>query len=409
MYTINSCRDSAPWPSNKMHYSEPNFLTKKVDSYFEDRVQPFGRHLPYHFCEPKAGDIILESNDYLQIANHPDIMIDQRKDANVGGGLSPVFDTVSDSEKRNAQDCIGKFLGYPQVEICQSGYVANVGLLQAIGTGRPLYMDFYAHYSFHEGAKSACVKPTLFSHNDPVSLEKKIKLNGPGVIVVDSIYITQGTVSPLLEIAKISNKYGCVLVVDESHSFGLMGPEGRGLVAELNLQNYVHFITASLAKGCVTRAGFVAGTKRNIESIRYNSGHMIFSAGITRNDAVRIKAVIELIKNSNARRERLWGNSKRLRDSFNSWGYNHPTETFIIPIMTGTEKRLIEFVNAIEPQGVFGAPFCSPATPKRKTLYRLSIHSALSLKDCSRISDICKTTIEKVLMPKSGPGPRFAS
>ena len=129
------------------------------------------------------------------------------------------------------------------------------------------------------GGSWACVvgiyagrgQPRPFRHNSPESLETQIKKFGPGIICVDSIYSSKGTIAPLVEMSEIANNYGCVFVVDESHSLGITGPEGRGMIYELGLQSMVHFVTASLAKAFVSRAGVILGNVRDLEFLRYTS------------------------------------------------------------------------------------------------------------------------------------------
>jgi CAI-1 autoinducer synthase len=126
---------------------------------------------------------------------------------------------------------VGKDDGF----ICQSGYTANVGLLQAIADAQtPVYLDSLAHASLWEGAHAARAPAFAFRHNDPAPGAHD-RPDGPGIVVVDSVYSTTGAVCPLVEIVEVAEQHGCMILVDESHSLGTHGPQGAGLCAELGL------------------------------------------------------------------------------------------------------------------------------------------------------------------------------
>ncbi len=156
--------------------------------------------------------------------------------------------------------------------LCQSGWCANTGLIQSIANKDvPVYIDMLAHTSLWEGIHSAGANAVPFMHNDADHLRKQVKHHGAGVIVVDSLYSTSGSLCPLTEIVEISEENGCILVVDESHSLGTHGPHGKGLVVGLGLTEHVHFRTASLAKAFAGRAGFITCSERFSEYFRYES------------------------------------------------------------------------------------------------------------------------------------------
>jgi len=152
---------------------------------------------------------------------------------------------------------LARWLEAPDAVLCQSGYAANLGLLQVIAEpGSPVYIDALAHMSLWEGVRAAgaCARP--FRHNSPEHLARCIRAHGPGLVVVDAVYSTTGALCPLAEIVEVAERGGCMIVVDESHSLGTHGPQGRGLCVALGLSHRVHFITASLAKAFAGRAGF---------------------------------------------------------------------------------------------------------------------------------------------------------
>jgi CAI-1 autoinducer synthase len=219
--------------------------------------------------------------------------------------MSAVFQQ-EESLGKNLEKKFAAYLGFENAVLCQSGWAANVGLIQAIAEeNTPVYIDFMTHMSLWEGIKSAGARPISFRHNDVLHLEKLIKQHGCGIIAVDSVYSTNGSVSPLPEIIAIGNKYGCILVIDESHSLGTHGPNGKGMVYELGLSDQVHFLTASLAKAFVNRTGLIACSKEFAGYFPYISRPAIFSSAILPVDLAALKATLKIISEADDRRKKL--------------------------------------------------------------------------------------------------------
>ena len=276
--------------------------------------------------------------------------------------------------------------------LAQSGWCANIGLIQSIAKrDLPVYLDFYTHMSFWEGVKAARAKPIPFQHNSVQSLRKRIISHGPGIIAVDSIYSTTGTISPLFEYVQLAQEFDCLLIVDESHSLGTHGPGGSGLVAELGLSGQVHIITASLAKALSGRGGLIAASTALIEMIRYTALPIIFSSALTPHDLAGFLASLEIIDKEGWRREKLHSNATYLRNELLSCNFNLlGSNSQIIPLLAGTEADIIWLRSELEHADIHGAVFCAPATPKNKTLIRLSISTCHQPEQLERIVSCLK-------------------
>lgn len=231
----------------------PDFLTKLMASYYQERVATSwrGGHI-VKGKTPTANSLIFSSNDYLHISKHPQLIqaqISAMEHYGNGQMQSAVFLNDTSCLLDQSEQQFSAFLNLPSSVLTQSGWCANVGVIQALAQrDLPVYLDFYTHMSFWTGVKAANARPIPFQHNSSASLEKRLKRYGPGIIAVDSVYSTTGTISPLKEYTQLARHYNCLLIVDESHSLGVYGPEGRGLVAQLGLTDQVDLITASLAK-----------------------------------------------------------------------------------------------------------------------------------------------------------------
>lgn len=373
---------------------KPKFLEARVNRHYRDRVQALwgGRNI-LHSPLPGPDAIQLMSNDYLALARHPDILRAQSEALHQDGGgmlMSAVF-MHGDSPQQRFEQRLANFMGAEHGILCQSGWCANTGLIQSIADEQtPVYIDMLAHMSLWEGAHSAGAPAVMFHHNDVEHLERQLLKHGPGVIVVDSVYSTNGSVCPLREIVALGTVHGCVLVVDESHSLGTHGIQGEGLVVALGLQNKVHFRTASLAKAFAGRAGFITCSTRFGEYFMFESKPSIFSSTLLPHEVAGLDATLTVIQSEGWRRERLHVNATYLRARLDELGYNLSGSTSqIISLESGTESKTLQLKEALEARGLFGSVFLAPATPKNRAIVRFSLNCDITRFELDRIVQVC--------------------
>ncbi|MDO9404559.1 MAG: quorum-sensing autoinducer CAI-1 synthase [Polaromonas sp.] len=352
-----------------------------------------GRSL-VHGRDPGADAVRLNGNDYLSITGHPAIIEAQtaaiREDAEFviqSGSFLLETHPVRAFEKKMAQ-----WLGKDDGVLCQSGYAANMGLIQCIADPQtPVYIDMLAHTSLWEGARRAGAPSYAFRHNDVEHLKRMIEKHGAGLVIVDSVYSTTGAVSPLLDVVDVAEAGGCMILVDESHSLGTHGPQGAGLCMELGISHRVHFITASLAKAFAGRAGYFnipSGLRNYILSTSY---HNMFSSCLLPHEVAALNATLDVIKGCDAERVRLHQHTRRMRDMFTDLGYPvHQGTEQIIALEAGTEPDTLVLRDRLEERNVFGAVFCAPATTRNRTMVRLTLHAALTDAEMDHVTDVAR-------------------
>lgn len=379
----------------------PDDIRLRVEKYYRQRVRDTwqGRNI-MHGKTPGGNDLVLTSNDYLSIASHPkirDAMSASMQHEGNGMLMSGVF-LHGENPQLALETRLARFMHAEAGVLCQSGYAANTGLIQSIaGENTVVYADMMAHMSLWEGIRSAGARAVPFHHNDVENLERQVLRNGPGIVVVDSIFSTSGSISPLREIAAICEANGCVFVVDESHSLGTHGPNGEGLVVAMNLADKVHFRTASLAKAFAGRAGFVTCSGDFQEYFKFESFPAIFSSTLLPHDVAGIDATLSLIRQEGWRRRRLHDNAARLREELQSIGYNlNDSASQIVSLEAGPEENTLALRDALESRGIFGAPFIAPATPKNRSLIRFSVNTGLSDGDIDRIVRVCREIRDEI-------------
>lgn len=383
----------------------PPFLAPRVDRYYRERVQQTwsGGHI-MRGAEPATDALILRTNDYLALGDHPEILDAQIQALRASGNglmMSSVF--LNGANPQWAfQEALAQHMRSEASVVAQSGFMANIGLIQTIADQQtPVYIDMIAHASLWAGIHAAGAKPCPFRHNDVEHLRRQLTKYGTGVIIIDSVYSTNGSIAPIREVVDLAEQYDCAIVVDESHSLGTHGPEGSGLVVELGLEDRVHFRTASLAKAFCGRGGMVACSARFAEYMTYEAFPIIFSSAVLPHEFAAFAQTLALIRRDEWRRERLHGNAQWLREALDALGYNvEASGSQIIALESGTEQQTIILRDALEARGIFGAPFCAPATPKNRACIRLSLHAALDNSDLERIASVCAEIRDEIDLEK---------
>lgn len=382
---------------------DPELLLRRIEEY-ERRVmeEALGRH-PLKGRLPRPSDILLRSNDYLCLTADPRVInaeINALRALGHGDISARIWSQDRDDPLRQFEQELATHMGAEDAVICTSGYTANIGLIQSIASSdTPLYLDMKAHKSFWEGAKSAGCDVIAFRHNSADHLARLIRHNKPGILVVDALYSTNGALCPLSDFAQLADETDCVLVVDETHSFGTIGPTGAGLTHTLGLSDRVHFRTVGLSKAVSSRGGAVVCSRRAAEYFRNSALPHIFSTSVLPYEAVGYSAILAIIAGEDWRRRALHANHAHLVTGLDQLGYNVDTsDAQIIALEAGDLQQAISLRDALEARGIFGAIFFPPATTQNRCLMRLSLNSRLSAEQLERVINACRDVRDEVGM-----------
>lgn len=386
-------------------------LRDRIDRHFE--MYPDGHVV--HGRPATESDIILSGNDYLAIGNDPRIVrrqIDSLAERRENVFMSGVYTQFLDAQLR-LEEAYAAWLGAEAAVLCQSGFAANEGLVQATaGPDTPAYIDMFAHASIWQGAAVADAPAHAFRHNDAEHLRRQIAKHGPGVVAVEAVYSTIGDICRLHDILDVCEETGSVMVVDESHSIGVIGFEGEGVVSHLGLAGRVPFRVFSLSKALVGRGGVVVGPARFAEYFRYESAASVFSSAVLPNEVARFEETLSVVRGETQRRARLSGLSERLRNGLLQRGYELScSKSQIIPLIAGPERETARLRDALEANGIIGSVFCAPATPRNRSLVRLCVHNDLADSDVDRILDAFSKIRDQVRPDRwpASPGGRAGS
>jgi CAI-1 autoinducer synthase len=393
--------DASVRPSRVTEPGLSTHLRERIRTQFKSRWEDeWKRKFVTHGSVPGPNAVRLDGNDYLAVTGHADIVQAQLDALRCNREFivqSGVFQLDGSATSR-FEAALAAHVGKEGALLCQSGYTANLGLIQVVADAQtPCYVDSLAHMSLWEGVRSAGAPAHAFRHNDPEHLARMARRHGPGLVIVDSVYSTTGALCPLQEMVDVAEQHGCMILVDESHSLGTHGPEGRGLCAELGLTERVHFITASLAKAFAGRAGFFTMPDELRPYLMCHSYPSIFSSCLLPHEIAGLQATLGVVQRSDAARQQLRANTVRVRQAFSDAGYpiHHGSEQ-IIGLEAGPEVDTLALRDTLEAHGIFGAVFCAPATSRNRSMVRLTLNAGLTEAEMTHVETVAREIAPQV-------------
>jgi 8-amino-7-oxononanoate synthase len=336
--------------------------------------------------------IMVGSNNYLGLIEHPKVKKAARKAitrygvATCGSRfLNGTLDIHVELERR-----LAKFLNREEALVFSTGYQTNLGIISTIaGKGDIVFTDRMDHASILDACRLSYASVHRFRHNDMDHLEQRLASVEESVgkfIVVDGVFSMEGDLSNLPEIVRIAKKYNASILVDDAHGVGVMGENGRGTAEHFGLEMDIDLLMGTFSKSFASLGGFVAGPRKVIQYIKHHARSLIFSASMPPSSVATVLATLEIIETEPERRERLWKTTRLMRNSFEAMGfYTGETETPIVPVIIGDDRRTFAFWKMLRNDGIFTNPIVYPAVPKNQSLIRTSYSSSHTDVELNRI------------------------
>ena len=344
-----------------------------------------------HVHMEEAGDVIvLSSNDYLGLADHPDVIAAGIAGLKkYGAGTASVrFICGTFDIHRLLEERIAGFFGFESALSYVSCWTANEGLLPTIGTkGNTLISDELNHASIIDGCRLAGAKRLRYKHGDMADLEAQLKqAEGTAFIVTDGVFSMEGSLAKLPEIVALAKRYDAVTIVDDSHGTGVMGKTGRGTIEHFGLEGQVDILTGTLGKALGGAAGgFVAGSDALIETLIQRSRTQLFSNALPATVASSALAAIDVLDSHPALIEKQRENVRYFREGLGRLGFK-PLDgpSAIVPIIVGETAFAIAMSDRLLRDGVFVTGFGFPVVPEGTARVRVQISAALERADLDR-------------------------
>jgi 7-keto-8-aminopelargonate synthetase-like enzyme len=290
---------------------------------------------------------------------------------------------------------LAKFLDRKHCIVFTTGYQANLGMLAGLaGPKDTIYLDADSHSSIYDGCTLSGAKLVRFRHNDAGDLDRRLARSdgeeGGRLVVVEGIYSMLGDRAPLSDFVEVKKRHGFQLLADEAHSFGVLGPHGRGLADEAGLEDEVDFVVGTFSKSVGAIGGFGAGNHPLFETLRYAMRPYMFTASSSPASIATSLAAVKKLAAEPERRERLRANSARLFAGFRRLGLELGCGTVspVIAVKCPDEPSTIAMWNALLEAGVYVNIGLPPGTPNKLCLLRCSVSAAHTHQEIDRIIEL---------------------
>lgn len=339
----------------------------------------------------EAEKINLCANNYLGLADHPALIEAATRALTTHGyGVASVrfICGTQDLHRRLEQD-LARYLGKDDSILFAACFDANGGLFEPLlGPEDAIVSDALNHASIIDGVRLSKAKRYRYRSADLTDLETQLKAaraDGARFIMIatDGVFSMDGTIAPLQGIAQLAQTYDAVVMVDDCHATGFMGPKGRGTHAHCGVADGVHILTGTLGKALGgALGGYVAGPQPVIDLLRQRARPYLFSNALPPSVVAASIEAVRLVEASDDLRETLFENARYWRAGLTGLGFELlPGEHPIIPVMLGDARLAQEMAARLDALGVYVSGFFFPVVPKGAARIRTQMSAALALQD----------------------------
>ena len=374
-----------------------SFLTDQLDD-----LRAKGTHFKLRVLEDEQAPVCtfdgkkvinLASNNYLGLTTHPrlrEAALEATRKYGVGSGA---VRTIAGTMKihMELEEKIARFKNVEACVVFQSGFTANAGTVSAIlGKEDFIISDELNHASIIDGCRLSRAKILVFRHKDVAHAAEQLASvqNEPGrkLLISDGVFSMDGDIGPLPGLCEAAEKYGAVMMVDDAHSSGVLGRNGRGTIDHFGMHGRVDIQVGTLSKAIGVLGGYVCGTRDLIDYLYHRARPFLFSTSHPPSVAASCIAAFDVLESEPQWMEQLWANTHFWKKElgllgFNIGGKNTPaSETPITPIIIGDGRLTMEFSRELFKEGVLGTGIAFPTVPEGKARVR-TIMTATHTKD----------------------------
>ncbi|MDJ0862765.1 MAG: aminotransferase class I/II-fold pyridoxal phosphate-dependent enzyme [Gammaproteobacteria bacterium] len=337
--------------------------------------------------------ILAGTNNYLGLTFHPECIETARAavlEEGTGTTGSRMANGTYAGHEALEQE-LADFFGCGQAIVFSTGYQANLGMIATLaGPGDVVVLDADCHASIYDACRLGGCDVIRFRHNDAQDLEKRLRRLGEraqnALIVVEGLYSMQGDQAPLREIAAVKRRRGGYLLVDEAHSLGMLGANGRGAAEAAGVEQEVDFIVGTFSKSLGAIGGYCVSHRPELELVRYAIRPYIFTASPSPSVIASVRVALRVMRAHPELRERLWENAHRLYHGFRELGYDTgPEPSPVLALAMPGREQALRMWNALLENGVYVNLVLPPATPSHYPLLRCSVSAAHTPEQVERI------------------------
>ena len=354
----------------------------------------------------QSGDdvLILCANNYLGLADDPRVIAAARDALDRWGyGMASVrFICGTQELHKELEAKISGFLGTEDALLYSSCFDANGGLFETLLSAEDAVIsDELNHASIIDGVRLSKAQRFRYRNRDMADLETQLKAAGSSrfrMIATDGVFSMDGTIAPLVEICSLAEKYGAMVMVDDSHAVGFMGQNGRGTHEHAGVMGRVDILTGTLGKALGgASGGYTAGPKAVIDLLRQRSRPYLFSNSLPPAMVAASIESLKILQSSHELPERLRANTAFFRGRMNDLGLDIlPGEHPIVPVMIGDAARAGRMAEHLLERGVYVVGFSYPVVPMGKARIRIQVSAAHTTEQLSRAAGLFREAADSL-------------
>jgi glycine C-acetyltransferase len=337
--------------------------------------------------------INLCANNYLGLANHPAVIQAAHEAlAQYGYGVASVrFICGTQSVHRELEERLSDFLGTEDTILYSSCFDANGGLFETLLDEQDAVIsDALNHASIIDGIRLCKARRLRYANNDMNELEQQLKGSQDArvrLIATDGVFSMDGSIAKLKEICELAERYGALVMVDDSHATGFIGARGRGTHELRGVMHKVDILTGTLGKALGgASGGYFSARKEIVGWLRQRSRPYLFSNSIAPPVAAGTLKVLDLLESATELRDQVHANARYFREQMQGLGYNLlPGEHPIVPIMLGDAPLAVRLAERMQEDGVYVVAFSYPVVPQGKARIRTQLSAAHSTEQLSGV------------------------
>ena len=360
-------------------------------------------------CEPVSRfdgrDVInLASNNYLGLANHPKLVEAATAATKKYGAGSGAVRTISGTMSIHLE-LERRIADFKKVEACvvfQSGFAANAGTVSAILTPDDhIISDALNHASIIDGCRLSKAKIHVFPHKDTARasaiLGELAAQPGRKLLITDGVFSMDGDIGPLPPLVEAAERHGAIMMIDDAHSSGVLGRNGRGTVDHFNLHGRVDIQVGTLSKAVGVLGGYVCGSRDLIEFLYHRARPFLFSTSHPPGVAAACIAAFDILEQEPGRIDQLWENTRYFKQALTSAGFDTgASETPITPVMVGEAAVAHQFSRELFEAGLYATGIGFPTVPQGKARIRTIVTATHTREMLDRALDILVTVARRM-------------
>ncbi|MGA1792654.1 MAG: aminotransferase class I/II-fold pyridoxal phosphate-dependent enzyme [Thermoplasmatota archaeon] len=345
--------------------------------------------------------VMLGSNNYLGLTEHPEVKKAAKEAIDrygVGCTGSRYLNGTLDIHLE-METLLAEFMGAEAALMFSTGYQTNLGTIFALaGKDDIIVSDQYNHASIVDGSRMSRAKVMVYDHNDVESLQS-IVAQIPGELgileITDGVFSMEGDIAKLPEIHKVCRENDVMIMVDDAHGIGVVGPKGTGTAAHFGLD--VDITMGTFSKSMASMGGFIVGNEDIIFEIKHAARSLMFSAAPPPSNVATAMKALEIMRDEPEHKENLWRNANYLKEGLHKLGLDTgASETPIVPVIIGEEPPTMAYWKLLLDRGVYTNPVIYPATPKDRNLLRNSVMATHTIDDLNFALDMYEEVMEEI-------------